>query len=250
MGNDRTVRPGILYGIGVGPGDPELLTLKGLKTLQAAPVVGFPAGIGDRAGMAEQIVDQWLQPEQIRLPLHFPYVQDETVLQQAWQAAAATVWSYLNQGQDVAFVSEGDVSFYSTFTYLAQALQGRHPEAIIQTIPGICSPLAAVAQLGIPLTVRDQRLVILPALYQVDELEAALQWADVIVLMKVRSVYAQVWASLECHGLLDRSYLIERATFPDQVIYTGLQSHPQPALSYFSLLIIQVHPAESRQLFP
>jgi precorrin-2/cobalt-factor-2 C20-methyltransferase len=239
------VKLGTLYGIGVGPGDPELITLKGLRLLQQVPVVAYPAGIGGKAGIAQRIIAQWLQPQQTQLPLNFPYVQDETILSQAWQESAETVWHYLNQGQDVAFATEGDVSFYSTFTYLAQTLQQFHPEVIVKSVAGICSPMAAAAALGIPLTIQSQRLVILPALYTVDELEKILNWAEVVVLMKVSSVYAQVWQILHQRHLLANSWVIERATQPDQVIYTDLLDHPHLELSYFSLMIIQINPAQT-----
>lgn len=230
---------GTLYGIGVGPGDPELITLKGLAILQTASVVAFPEGVGGKPGIAEQIVAQWLRSNVIRLPLKFPYVQDETILAQAWQVAAQQVWQYLQQGQNVAFVSEGDVSFYSTFTYLAQTVQQIRQEVRVQVVPGVCSPLAAVASLGIPLTIRDQRLTILPALYTVEELEATLLQADVVVLMKIRSVYQQVWEVLERRGLLDFAYVVEWATLPHQKIYDRLRHHPNLELSYFSLMIVQ-----------
>ncbi len=231
---------GTLYGISAGTGDPELLSIKGLKILQSSPVVAFPAGIGGKPGIAQTIVEQWLQPQQLQLALEFPYVQDEEILLQAWQVAAKQVWEYLSQGQNVAFVCEGDVSFYSTFTYLAQTLQQLHPEATVQAIPGVCSPLAAVAALGLPLTVRAQRLAVLPALYQVGELEQVLDWADVVVLMKVSSVYPQVWAVLQERKLLESAYVVERATTAQQRIYRGLSDRPNLKLPYFSLLIVQV----------
>lgn len=231
---------GTLYGISVGTGDPELITVKGLRLLQQAPIVAFPAGSGGKPGIAEQIVEKWLQPHQTHLPIVFPYVQDDAALLQAWQLGAEQVWGYLQQGQDVAFACEGDVSFYSTFTYLAQTLQSQHPEAVVHTVPGVCSPMATAAALGIPLTLRAQRLLVLPALYRVADLETALQTADVVVLMKVSSVYEQVWALLQRHQLLQQSYVVERATFPDQKVYADLSDRPALKLSYFSLLIVKV----------
>jgi precorrin-2/cobalt-factor-2 C20-methyltransferase len=234
------VQIGTLYGIGVGPGDPELLTLKGLRLLKSAPIVAFPAGLGGRAGIAQQIVAEWLRPDQVQLSLNFPYVQEMDTLTQAWQAAAEQVWHYLKQGQDVAFACEGDGNFYGTFIYLAQTLQQLHPEVRVEAVPGVCSPLAAAAVLGIPLCLRSQRLAILPALYNVEELRSVLQWADVIVLLKVSSVYSQVWKILQEQQLLDRSYVVERATQPEQVIHTNLRDSPNLDLPYFSLLIVQV----------
>lgn len=229
---------GTLYGISVGPGDPELLTLKGLRLLKQAPVVAFPAGVRGNLGIAQQIVSDWLRSDQIQLPLVFPYVQDVETLTQAWQTAADCVWQYLQQGQDVAFACEGDASFYGTFTYLAQTLQEQHPQVRVETVPGVCSPLASAAALGLPLTLRQQRLVVLPALYSVTELEMVLPWADVIVLMKVSSVYSQIWQVLKQHQLLEHSYVVEWATLPHQKIHRELQTKPELQLPYFSLLIV------------
>src|SRR4028118_150339 len=235
-----TVQVGTLYGISVGPGDPELITLKGLRILKQSPVVAFPCGVKGKLGMAQLIVDEWLESHQVQLALSFPYVQDMVILTQAWQVAAEQVWQYLHLGQDVAFVCEGDVSFYSTFTYLAEMLQQLHPECVVQTVPGVCSPMAAASALGIPLTVREQRLVVLPALYNVGELETILDWADVVVLMKVSSVYEKVWQVLHRRQLLEHTAVIERATLPDQVIYEDLRDRPTLKLPYFSLLIVKV----------
>ncbi|MDJ0735213.1 MAG: precorrin-2 C(20)-methyltransferase [Nostocaceae cyanobacterium] len=231
---------GILYGISVGTGDPELITVKGLRLLQQSPVVAFPAGIGEKPGMAQQIIAQWLQPQQVQLPLSFPYVQDMAVLTQAWEIAAQKVWQYLQAGQDVAFACEGDVSFYSTFTYLAQTIQQLYPEVKVELIPGVCSPMAAASVLGLPLTIRQQRLVVLPALYTVAELETALDWADVVVLMKVSSVYPQVWQVLQRRGLLANSWVVVKATLPDMVVYSDLAERPELKLPYFSILLVQV----------
>ncbi len=230
----------LLYGISVGTGDPELITLKALRILKEATVVAFPAGLHGKPGIAEQIIEPWLSPPQHKLPLIFPYTQEEKVLIKAWEDAAEEVWHHLHSGEDVAFACEGDVSFYSTFTYLAQTLQQLHPQVTIKTVPGVCSPLAAANALGIPLTVRSQRLAVLPALYHPEELVEVIRWADVVVLMKVSSVYQQVWQILHKHNLLKSSWVIEKATFPDQVIYDNLEERSQLKLPYFSLLIVKV----------
>ena len=231
---------GTLYGISVGTGDPELITVKGLKILQTSKVVAFPAGIKGKLGIAQQIVAPWVNPNQQQLALTFPYVQEQEILEAAWKNAAVLVWQYLQQGVDVTFVCEGDVSFYSTFSYLAQTLQQIHPEVLVQSIPGVCSPMAATSALGLPLTVGAEKLVVLPAIYQLKELEAVLDWADVVVLMKVASVYQQVWQILNQHNLLERSRVVERATLPEMVIYNGLRDFPNLKLPYFSILIVQV----------
>lgn len=230
-----------LYGISVGTGDPELITVKGLRYLQQAKIVAFPEGIQGKSGIAETIISRWLQSHQTLLPLKFPYVQDNQLLRQAWETAARQVLSYLQTGQDVTFACQGDIHFYSTFTYLAQTVQQLDPQVQIKTIPGVCSPMAAAAELGIPLTTRSQRLIILPTLYHLDELETALNSAEVVVLMKVSSLYPQVWELLEQKGLLASSSVVERATMPEQVIYHDLRDRAHLNLSYFSIMIVKTH---------
>lgn len=230
---------GQLWGISVGPGDPDLLTIKATRLLKTCPVVAFPAGRQGQPGIAERIVAGWLNPNQVQLPLYFPYVQAEAQLQAAWHDAAGSVWAYLAQGQDVVFATEGDASLYSTFTYLAQALQQTHPDVVIQTVPGVCSPLAAAAILGEPLASLAQRLTILPALYRTKDLETAIERSDVVVLLKVASVYQDVWQILHKHQLLQHSRVVVQATQPDQQIYQGLEAYADLVLPYFSLLIIR-----------
>ncbi|MGF1486538.1 MAG: precorrin-2 C(20)-methyltransferase [Prochloraceae cyanobacterium] len=231
---------GTLYGISVGPGDRELITIKALRLLQQAAVVAFPAGTDNKLGLAQEIILPWLSSNQKQLPLSFPYTRDDRILLRAWEKAAKTVWEHLKVGENVAFACLGDLSLYGTFTYLAFALQQFAPTAKIEIIPGVCSPLAATAILGIPLAVRQDRLAIVPALDRVKELETIVQWADVLVLMKVNSVYPEVWHFLQERDLLDRSWVVERATMGDGKIYSDLRSSRDLKLSYFSLLIVRV----------
>lgn len=229
---------GTLYGVSVGTGDPELITVKGLKVLQNSPVVAFPEGIKQQSGVAEKIIQQYLQPKQLRLSLSFPYTLSQVDLSQAWHSVSVKVWQYLEQGLDVAFACEGDISFYSTFSYLALSLQKLHPQVKIDRIPGVSSPMVSASALSLPLTMQEEKLVVLPALYTIEQLEEALDWAEIVVLMKVASVYEQVWQILKQRNLFSCSYLIEKASTTEEKIYPELENHPQLSLSYFSLLII------------
>ncbi|ABW26862.1 precorrin-2 C(20)-methyltransferase [Acaryochloris marina] len=228
---------GTLYGIGVGPGDSDLISVKGLNRLQNCPIVAYPAGLQGKPGIAEQIISPWLS-SQYRLPLIFPYVQEPEQLNEAWQRAAKIVWKFLGKGQDIAFACEGDIGMYSTFTYLADTLINLHPQALIQRIPGISSPMAAAAALNVPLTYQRDRLAILPTLQRLENLTEALTWADVVVLFKVSSVYPQVWQVLKQHNLLQSSSIVIRASTAEQEIYHNLEQYPDLELPYFSLLII------------
>ncbi len=225
-----------------GPGDPELITVKGLRRLQRSPIVAFPAGLRGEPGVAQRIIAPWLQPHHQTLPLDFPYTQDDVTLMAAWAQAAAQVLPHLQAGRDVCFVSEGDVSLYSTFSYLAHFVRAANPDIPIEAIPGACSPLTAAAVQGQPLTLQHQKLAVLPVLYAPEELERVLDWADVVVLMKISSVYKKVWPILKNRHLLENSYVVERATWPEQRVHVNLGDRPDLPLPYFSILVINVCP--------
>ncbi len=230
---------GILYGVSVGTGDPELITIKALKIIQNTPIIAFPSGINHKLGKAETIIQTYLQPHQQKLPLSFPYVLCQDTLEKAWQTMASQVWEYLEKGLDVAFACEGDISFYSTFTYLAEYIQKIEPNVKIERIAGVSSPMVAASVLGIPLTMQGEKLAVLPALYSVEELESVLNWAEVVVLMKVASVYEKVWQILAKRDLLFSSYVVEKATLAEEKIYCSLDNFPNLKLNYFSILIIK-----------
>lgn len=235
--NDVTI--GTLYGVSVGTGDPELITVKGLRILENTKIIAFPAGINDQKGVAQTIIAKYLQPHQQKLSLSFPYTLSQETLSQAWHDVSMEIWQYLQQGENVAFACEGDISFYSTFTYVALTLQKIYPPLKIIRIPGVSSPMAAASTLGLPLTIQEEKLAILPALYCLQDLENTLDWAQVVVLMKVASVYEQVWHILAKRNLFDSSYVVEKATHNSEKIYTCLKHYPQLKLSYFSILIIR-----------
>ncbi|MEO0949109.1 MAG: precorrin-2 C(20)-methyltransferase [Cyanobacteria bacterium J06641_5] len=232
---------GIFWGIGVGPGDPEWLTIKGLRVLRAAAIVALPQNKQGHPGMAYEIVREFLLPEQKIVPLALPFVRDAEILQAAWQAAARELLPALRQGKDIVFLSEGDISFYSTFTYVARALQEIEPNLTIRSVPGVCSPLAAASVLGEPLAIAGEKVAILPALYHPEELSTALAWAEVVVLMKVASIYKPVWQYLAEQNLLDRTSLVAWVGGEKQTILSNLVDAADYKPHYFSLLIIRNH---------
>ena len=235
--NDR----GRLWGVSVGPGDSELLTLKGLRILQTVDVVACPQNRQGEPGMAYTIVKSHLRPEQTILPLDLPFVRDPVQLQQAWRLAGERLVPLLTQGQDVAFITEGDASLYSTFSYVAQSVHRLAPAIKITTVPGVCSPLAAMAALNRPLSLGSEKIAILPALYDVSELTHALGWAEVVVLMKVASVFSQVWHTLKEKGLLEQASLVERVGSPEEKLYPSLVNLADYTPPYFSILIVRHH---------
>lgn len=230
---------GTFWGISAGAGDPDWLTVKGAKLLRSVKWLACPQGAAGQPGLAFQIVRSWLQPEQTLLPLHLPFVTHSAQLQAAWMAAAEQLAPLLEQGEDVAFVCEGDVGLYSTFAYVAQALRERLPNLSVQPIPGVSSPLAAAALLGSPLVMGSEKLAILPAMFALSDLEQACAWAEVVVLMKVAPVYPQVWQWLAEKSWLDQASLVVWAGWPQQALFPTLEGLADYQPPYFSLLILR-----------
>ena len=238
--HSSTVSPlGTLFGIGVGPGDPEWITMKGIRVLQQAQIVAVPQNRQGEPGMAYAIAQQYLRPHQTLLTLNLPFSTDPEVLESGWKVSMNTLLPHLRSGQNVAFLAEGDISFYSTFTHVMRAVKAHEPTIAIETIPGVCSPLAAASALNIPLSLWDEKVAILPALYEVTELDHALDWAEVVVLMKVGSVFRSVWECLDQRGLLDHACLVEWVGWPQQKTWTGWQNLKDYEPPYFSLAIIK-----------
>ena len=229
---------GCLYGIGVGPGDPELLTLKALKALQKAPVICVPQAANRRDSYALNIVKEYVKPEQEIMRVPFP-TDDAEGAGQVWREASAMVLERLKKGQDVAFLTEGDPMLFSTFSYVLAGVQELCPEAPVQIIPGVSSVMAAAASSGVPLATHGQRLAILPAAYGLDDLSEATSNFDTVVLMKVSPNIHETLADLRKLGLAEQTTYVRRVTTDREKVIKDLTEIKDEDLDYFSLLIVK-----------
>ena len=229
---------GCLYGIGVGPGDPELLTLKALKALQNVPVIYVPQAADRRESYALSIVKDYVKPEQEILRVPFP-TDDAEGAAQVWRKASEMVVERLKKGQDVAFLTEGDPMLFSTFSYVLAGVRELCPEAPVEIIPGISSVTAAAASSGIPLATHGQRLAILPAAYGLDDLSEATSNFDTVVLMKVSPNIVKTLADLQELGLTGQSTYVRRVTTDQEKVIRDLNEITDEDLDYFSLLIVK-----------
>ncbi|HIM79969.1 MAG TPA: precorrin-2 C(20)-methyltransferase [Dehalococcoidia bacterium] len=230
---------GRFYGVGVGPGDPELLTLKALRVLQEVPVICTPRSESSQESYALDIVRDYLdkkKQEIIRIP--FP-IDDEAGAAAVWRNAADTIGGHLKQGKDVAFITEGDPMLYSTFSYVLDSIKSGYPEVTVEIIPGVSSVMAAAASAGVPLVTHGQRLVILPAVYGIDDLSEAIANYDTIILMKVNRTLLQALANLEQLGLAGKGIYVRRASTAREEVVRDLSTLSEEDLDYFSLLIIK-----------
>lgn len=223
---------GRLYGLGIGPGDPELVTLKAWRLLRSVPVVAYPVSDGGKS-VARTIVATYLQHAPIEVPMYFPFKPHQSA-QPYYEAAAATLAEHLQRGQDVAVLCEGDPFFYGTFMYLFTRLSDRF---VTEVVPGVSSLTASASALGTPLTYRDDVCVVLPAMLPAETLAARLAIADAAVIIKLGKHFAKVYAVLKQMGLLGRARYIKGATMPDQQIIAIDQVQAQH-VPYFSMIVI------------
>jgi precorrin-2/cobalt-factor-2 C20-methyltransferase len=223
---------GRLYGLGIGPGDPELITLKALRILQSAPVVAYPVSDGDKS-LARSIVADYLGHAPLELPMYFPFKVEESA-QPYYDKAALALADHLRGGQDVAVLCEGDPFFYGTFMYLFTRLAGRFRTEVI---PGVSSLMASASALETPLTYRNDVFVVLPAMLPADVLTSRLAGADAAVIIKLGRHFPRVYQVLKQIGLLARARYVECATMPNQHIVPIDQVDPA-RVPYFSMIVI------------
>jgi precorrin-2/cobalt-factor-2 C20-methyltransferase len=211
---------GTLYGVGAGPGAPDLITLRALETLKRADVLALPRSSDYGASMAWKIIEPTVGriPGQERLFLTFPMNKDPERLRPAWDAAFAKIGERLTRGLSVAFVTEGDPSLYSTFIYLHREAPARWPGVRVEVIPGVSSITAVPAVTGIPIADGQERVAIVPANYGVQDLEEVLLAFDTTILMKIGKEAPNVVSAIERRGLVDRAVYVSRATMPEQRI--------------------------------
>lgn len=230
---------GRLYGVGVGPGDPELLTLKARRILGQVPIICVPQSATSRESYALNIVRDFIDlNKQEILRATFP-TDDAEEAANVWQDAAETIARRLQGGQDVAFITEGDPMLFSTFSYVLESIQENYPEIVVELVPGVSSVMAAADRAGVPLVTHGQRLAILPAVYGIDDLREAITKFDTVVLMKVNRVLLDALANLENLGLAGKGIYVRRATTERERVVRDLHQLTEEDLDYFSLLIIK-----------
>lgn len=229
-----------LYAVGVGPGDPELLTLKAVRVLRAADVVVAPTGQAEAASYALGIVAGHLDRDRQQvLERVFPMSRDEEELRPHWEATAGEVAGHVRAGRTVAFITIGDPLLYSTFLYLLRILRENYPEITVDIVPGITSVFASAAAAGVPLAMAAERLAILPATYEEERLRQTLLDFDCVVLMKVSRVFDRVYALLVGLGLERQGVFVRRVGSGEEEVVTDLASLVGKRLDYLSLLIVR-----------
>jgi precorrin-2/cobalt-factor-2 C20-methyltransferase len=232
---------GRLIGVGVGPGDPELLTIKAVRILREAPVVAYFAKAG-RRGNARKIVDPWLTPANEELPLAYPVTTEIPVSDPKYRAALAAFYersaeriaAHLSEGRDVALLSEGDPLFYGSFMHLFMRLKPRFATAIVPGVAGMCGAWGAA---GLPMAWGDDVLVVAPGTLPFPDLVARLRVADGAAIMKIGRHLAKVREALRACEMLARAIYVERATMDNEIILPFAEKCDDSA-PYFSMVLV------------
>ncbi len=207
---------GHLYGVGVGPGDPELVTLKAQRIIAAADVIAYPNARHGRS-VARSIAAPYFRGDQVEVALEYPVTTEQTdhpggyeaALSEFYDACADQLAAHLDAGRDVAVLCEGDPFFYGSYMYLHERLAPRYPATVV---PGVASFSAAAAAAGTPLVRRDDVLTILPGTLPPDVLAARLRSSDAAVVIKLGRTFPGVSEAMRRAGLVDRAIYAERAS--------------------------------------
>jgi precorrin-2/cobalt-factor-2 C20-methyltransferase len=229
-----------IYAVGVGPGDPELLTRKAERILRSADVILAPVSNPSEASVALATIREFLDESRQEIIVHqFPMTSDRARLLPAWREAAALIAARAEAGQDVAFVTIGDPLFYSTFIYLLRILREICPQIPIEIVPGISSVNASAAQSGIPLVEADETMAVIPATAGMDKIAFALARFETVVLLKVKPVFGDILELIRQTGRERSTVFVERVGSDRQKVLTDFAEIANHAPDYLSLMIIR-----------
>lgn len=224
---------GTLYGLGIGPGDPDLITLKALKILQAAPVIAYPAPT-DKPSLARAIVESHLPGGQTEIKIDTPMIPGAFPAHDVYDKYSKDIAAELEAGRDVAVLCEGDPFFFGSFMYIYARLSEQFETVVV---PGVSSAMASACQLGLPITSRADVLTVLPAPLPSEDLLRRLQLCDAAIIMKVGRHFAKVRDVLGTLGLIENSYYIEHATMETEKKMSLAEANFEKA-PYFSMIIV------------
>lgn len=229
-----------IYAVGVGPGDPELLTRKAERILRQVPVICAPTASPADSSYALSIVEQFIDPSRQEVIVQvFPMRRDQAGLEEFWETAAAEVAERVRGGSDVAFITIGDPFLYSTFLYLYRIFRERYPDIPVEVVPGVSSINAAAVAAGLPLGMASERIAIIPAAFEERNLRQILLDFDTVVLMKVSRVFDGIYDLLQELGLEKKGAFIRRVGSSEEEVVFDLASLVGRKLDYLSLLIVR-----------
>jgi precorrin-2/cobalt-factor-2 C20-methyltransferase len=256
---------GTLRVAGVGPGDPELMTVKAVKAIQQSDILCVPKGREAGSSLALSIAAQAvnLDGKEI-IEAYFPMKKtkqlgtksgevkkasglsnfrasslvDDEELDQKWNETVQAILNKLEKGSDVVFLTLGDPMIYSTFFYLYDRLKEALPDLNIEIIPGVSSINASAARASVSLGLANEKIAVLPANYM-EDLKDTLKLFDTVVLMKVNKVWNEIIQLLTSLNMIEHAVFVSRATMEDEQIFHNIREVQQDEITYFSMVIVR-----------
>lgn len=230
---------GTFYGIGLGPGDPELLTRKAARLLAEVDWIFYPFESRTGTSFSRRILAALDLPAAKLRHVSLGMSQDRGPDQHTYATAAEAMAREVQQGKSVAWVTQGDPLFYSTFIHLYLEMRRRFPEIPITIVPGVTSPNAAAAAAGIPVSLLEEQVAVVPAVYGLERLPTLLNDFATVFLMKVNTVFDQLLDTLATLPHQLQAAYVEQVGTPEERVVTDLPSLRGQKLSYFSLVILR-----------
>ena len=226
---------GTFYGIGVGPGEPELLTVKAINALKKIDALIAPKTEKKSDSVALSIAQPYLKSSVEIIYQTFPMVRDFAEETEIFEANKEEILELLRGGKNVGFATLGDPMFYSTYIYIFRLLKSCGVKIV--TIPGVPAFLAIAAQIGRPIVFGNDILTIIPATAELDAIKNSLARADSTVLMKVYKNFPEVVDALKSRGIIEDAVLVSRCGLDDEKIITDIAAHKDEALNYLSTIL-------------
>ncbi len=232
-----TIKPGTLYGIGVGPGDPDLLTLKAVRILKSVDVVFTAASSKNDYSLAVNIAKAHIPAQTEIHALAFPMTKDRHATHQAWEANARTIAAATTAGRQAAFLTLGDPLTFSTFGYILKYIRRLYPDLPVVTVPGITSYQASAAALNMPLVEGEQALMVVSGAYGGTRLARQIEQPDTVVFMKAYRNVPGICSALEEADMLAHSAGVVRCSLPEQEIVADVKTLESRSPNYWTLII-------------
>jgi len=230
---------GMFYGIGVGPGDPELITLKAKMMLERMSYIFTPVAAKGKKSIACSIAQMFISPDATIETLLFPMTTDQTACEKAWEENAGKIFAVLEKGSDAAFITIGDPMTYSTYSYLLKKMQSMHPQIKSMTIPGISSYAAVAASVNLSLAEGNEVLTLIPGNTPREKIKQLLSSSDTVILLKHHKKTKDIYNILQEMNLEDKAIYVSRYGFKDQIVTSNPTQELLEKTDYLSLIIVK-----------
>ncbi|MEW5691700.1 MAG: precorrin-2 C(20)-methyltransferase [Candidatus Hydrogenedentota bacterium] len=237
----KEVKPkGTFFGIGIGPGDPKLLTLKAIEILKKVDIIFAPKSRIKTDSLAAEIIKPYIPKNSIIREVIFPMSRDKKRLANFWEKAALKIYREISLGKDVAFITMGDPFVYSTYIYLSREIRRLNKNLKIVTVPGISSINAASSLLEIPLACSDEKFAVIPMPGNLKELKGIFSLFDTVVLLKIGNALSKLVKFLKKEGLEKQAFFVSRAGLSKQLVGGDISSLNKKTSGYLSIVIVKL----------